>query len=116
MIKSGKDIVIIVLAALALGISLLLQPWAELGFSGNFPAWLAWAMDALGVSKFFHELGASQMAKDIQEYLASQGAQANFGDYAYCLFLFAALILAAIAIVLIGREDAEEKTLLPSKK
>jgi hypothetical protein len=114
--KMVKDISIIVLAVLCVVVSLLMQPWAELGFTGNFPAWLAWAAKPIGLEHFFTELGNAPFAKAIQEFLSKQGAQANFGDYAYSLFLFAALMVAAVAIVLIGREDAEEKTLLPVKK
>ena len=116
MIKSGKDILIILLAGLCLIVSLIMQPWAELGFKGDFPAWLSWLTGPLGLNHFFNELGSTQFAKDIQEFLTKQGAQTNFGDYAYSLFLFTALIVAAIAIILIGREEAEEKLLLPAKK
>lgn len=116
MIKGGKDILIIVLAAITLIISLVMQPWAELGLKGDFPAWLSWLAGPLKLDKFFNELGNTEFAKSIQQFLSQQGAQANFGDYAYSLFLFAALIVAAIAIILIGREEAEEKLLLPLKK
>ena len=116
MIRTGKDVLIIVLAATCLMVSLVLQPWAELGFKGDFPAWISWLTGWLGIDKFFNELGSCQFAKDIQEFLSQQGAQANFGEYAYCLFLFVALIVAAIAIILIGREESEEKLLLPVKK
>jgi|SRR6516225_9437610 hypothetical protein len=115
MIKSGKDVLIIVLAATCVIVSLILLPWAELGFKGDFPAWLSWLTGALGIDKCFNELGNCQFAKDIQEYLVQQGAK-NFGEYAYSLFLFIALVVAAIAIILIGREESEEKLLLPAKK
>jgi hypothetical protein len=38
------------------------------------------------------------------------------GRYAYILFVAIALVAAAVAIILIGREDAEEKLVLPVKK
>jgi hypothetical protein len=41
---------------------------------------------------------------------------ANFQYYIYALFLGLAMTAAAIAINVIGREDAEEKTVLPLKK
>jgi hypothetical protein len=111
-----KDIVIVVFALLCLTVSAVLQPWAELGFSGNFPAWLYGVAQQTGGVELFNELGNGTLAKNIQEYLTSQGAKTNLGDYAYALFMFVALIVAAVAIVLIGREDAEEKTVLPVKK
>jgi hypothetical protein len=116
VIKGPKDIVIILLALICIGVSIMMQPWAELGFSGNFPAWLSCIAQPTGVSELFTNLGKSNFAHDIQQYLSDQGAKANFGDYAYVLFMFVAMIVAAIAIVLIGVEDAEEKTVLPVKK
>jgi len=114
MIKSGKDLLIILLAVVCVGVSLVLLPWAELGFNGKFPAWLSWLPS--WVVEFFNELGKGTIASQIQEYLTNQGAQTNLGDYAYALFLFLALIAAAVAIILIGREESEEKLLLPVKK
>src|ERR1700686_2817255 len=111
-----KDILILLLAMSCVAVSLIMQPWAELGFTGNFPAWLAWITKPLGVSKFFSELGSGKLAHGIQNFLSSAGAQSHFGDYAYALVLVAALVTAALAIVLIGCEDAEEKTILPIKK
>ena len=116
-LKSIKDLTLLALALICLLVSLILQPWAELGFTGKFPPWLAWAMDPLHIAKIFTWLGETTIAKNIHAYLTAQGAVANnFGDYAYALFLFVALIAGAVAIVLIGREDAEEKTVLPVKK
>ncbi len=40
----------------------------------------------------------------------------NFQYYIYALFLGLAMTVAAIAINVIGREDSEEKTVLPLKK
>ena len=116
MIRGGKDVLIIALAATCLIVSLLLQPWAELGFKGDFPAWISWLTGWIGLDKLFNALGDTGLAKSIQEYLSQQGARTNLGDYAYSLFLFVALIVASIAIILIGREESEEKLLLPVKK
>jgi hypothetical protein len=115
MIQGGKDLLIIGLAGLCLLLSLFLLPWAELGFNGAFPPWLLGVMQWLGVVALFDWLGKEPFAIQIHEFLTKQGA-CNFGDYAYSLFLFAALVAAAVAIILIGREDSEEKLLLPAKK
>jgi hypothetical protein len=108
-----KIIVITILAAACLLVSLILMPWSELNFSGNFPNWLAWAMDPLGVASFFQSI---PMGDPLKEFLSAQGAKANFGDYAYVMFMGLAMVAAAIAIVIVGREEAEEKTVLPLKK
>lgn len=113
MTRDIKDLVIVVLALLCFGVSIVMLPWSELGFNGHFPPWLAWALDPIGIANAFNSIPGG---KTIQEFLIQKGARDNFGDYAYALFMFAALIMAAIAIVLIGREDAEEKTILPLKK
>jgi len=94
-------------------VSIVLLPWSELGFNGNFPDWLSWAMTPLGVASLFKDIPWGQ---SIESFLKAQGAKANFGDYAYSLFMCVAITVAAVAIVLVGKEDAEEKTVLPIKK
>ncbi len=113
MIKGPTDILVWIFAFLCFSVSIVLLPWSELGFNGHFPPWLAWAFDPIGLAAFFNSIPG---ATAIEDLLKQQGAKDNFGNYAYALFMFAALILGAIAIVLIGREDAEEKTILPLKK
>jgi hypothetical protein len=113
VIRDIKDLVIIILALLCFGISIVMLPWSELGFNGHFPPWLAWALDPIGIGMFFDHIPGG---KAIHDFLSQQGARDKFGDYAYALFMFAALIVAAVAIILIGREDVEEKTILPLKK
>jgi len=108
-----KFIVIFILAAACLAVSIVLMPWAELNFTGDFPTWLAWAMDPLGVASFFHSL---PWGTPLTDFLTAQGAKGNFGDYAYALFMALAMVASAIAIVIVGKEDAEEKTVLPVKK
>jgi hypothetical protein len=108
-----KFIVIPILAVAALLVSVILMPWSELNFTGDFPTWLAWAMGPLGVAAFFHSIPWGDQLKD---FLLAQGAKTHFGDYAYALFMGLAMVAAAIAIVIVGREEAEEKTVLPVKK
>jgi hypothetical protein len=48
--------------------------------------------------------------------LKKAGAESRFGDYAYSLVMGLAMVAAAIGIAAIGREEAEEKTVLPVKK
>ena len=62
------------------------------------------------------------MGADLTKYLEGKGVSVNpkstasLGDYGYILFMGVALTIAGIAIMIIGREDAEEKTVLPVKK
>lgn len=47
---------------------------------------------------------------------ATTGSNVNFPYYAYAVFLGLAMTAAAIAIQFVGREESEEKTILPVKK
>jgi hypothetical protein len=109
-----KDLLTIFLALVGLATSLLFMPWAELNFGWQFPPWLRVILVPIGVPKIFQEL--QPLADKIRNLLLQAGAENHFGDYAYMAFLALAMIAAAIAIHLIGREEAEEKTLLPQKK
>ncbi|HEY9786166.1 MAG TPA: hypothetical protein V6D17_12235 [Candidatus Obscuribacterales bacterium] len=111
---SPKGIVILLLAGVCVATSILML-WSELQYTGNFPDWIAWLMGPLGVSNLFNELKAS-LGDPLVKQLQAAGAQAQLGDYGYALFMFVALCAAAVAIMIIGKEDSEEKTILPLKK
>jgi hypothetical protein len=113
MIKGPKDILILILALGALGLSIVFLPWSELNFTGNFPDWISSVTSYFGVNKIFAALGAN---KDLMGLVKSSDAQHNLGDYAYSLFLFGVITASAIAIVLVGKEDNAEKTVLEVKK
>jgi hypothetical protein len=113
VIKGPKDILILILAAMTLIVSLIFLPWSELGFNGNFPNWLSGVMKHIGVADFFNSLAHHNKLMDM---IKSDHAPDNLGDYAYALFLFLAMTAAAIAIILIGKEDNSEKTVLQVKK
>ena len=90
------------------------MPWAELGFSTQFPPWLQGFVNSIGIPDIYEHF--KPLADSISNALKNAGAEANFGDYAYVAIMAIAMIAAAIAIVLIGKEEAEEKTMLPQKK
>lgn len=113
MIKGPKDILILILAAMCLVVSLVFLPWSELNFTGNFPDWLSGVMDHFGINHRFTELAANKTLMDV---VTAKDVQNHLGDYAYSLFLFIAMTAAAVAIVLIGKEDNSEKTVLQAKK
>ena len=112
------DIVLVVAAAVATVALTGLLPWAELGMNGSFdnwPLWLRWVNENIGLPLPNYDQVAS-VATGWSEYLKKAGAESRFGDYAYSLLMAMALVAAAIGITAIGREDAEEKTVLPVKK
>ncbi len=113
MIKGPKDILILLLAVICLTVSIVFMPWSELNFTGHFPDWLSGVMNYFGVNKFFADLAQHN---HLMDFLKSNNAQNNLGDYAYSLFLFLAVTASAVAIVLIGKEDNSEKTVLEAKK
>lgn len=95
-----------------------LMPWAELGMNGafdNWPLWLRWISEHTGIV-LPNYASAGNLATDWTGYLQKAGAEKNLGDYAYSLVMGVAMIGAAIGIAAIGREEAEEKTVLPVKK
>jgi hypothetical protein len=117
VIKGLKDILILILAAMTLIVSLIFLPWSELGFNGNFPGWLSSIMQHLGVAGFVEaKFNGLAQHPQLMEAIRSDHAPDNLNDYAYALFLFLAMTAAAIAIVLIGKEDNSEKTVLQAKK
>jgi len=128
-----KGIIICILALFTLGLSLVFQPWAELGFcldpkdittaSLLGPPLHALA-DAYSGLKGLGLKMQAQTVDQLTEEAHENGVKPDpewrnpvlSGDYAYVYFMSFALVAAAIAIILIGREDAEEKTVLPVKK
>ncbi len=123
-ILSPKGIILLAFAGAVVGISILMA-WSELGFAGNLPDWLADLTTRIGlhdaISGFFNSLTPG-MGNDLLTYLKGKGVTVNekstasLGDYGYILFMGLALTVAGIGIMIIGREDAEEKTVLPVKK
>jgi hypothetical protein len=95
-----------------------LMPWAELGMTGalnSWPLWLRWISEHTGIGLPDYAI-VSGLGADWTSYLQKNGADKNLGDYAYSLVIGLAMIAAAIGIAAVGREEAEEKTVLPVKK
>jgi hypothetical protein len=117
VIKGPKDILVLILGVTTLVVGFVFMPWSELGFNGNFPSWLNDLMQHLGIAKLvtanFNSLAQHQPLMDM---IRSDHASDNMGDYAYALFLFLAISAASLAIILIGREENTEKTVLEAKK
>ncbi|MCC7529628.1 MAG: hypothetical protein IT342_13975 [Candidatus Melainabacteria bacterium] len=123
-ILSPKGIILLAFAGAVVAVSVLMA-WSELGFAGTLPDWLTDLTTRLGlhgmIAGFFNSLTPG-LGNDLVEYLKGKGVSVNpkstasLGDYGYILFMGVALTLAGIGIMIIGREDAEEKTVLPVKK
>lgn len=84
-----------------------LMPAAELGYLNP-----AYGQDAAQQALAALE-PARQAVADLARHLQDDP---NFQYYIYALFLGLAMTAAAVAINLVGREEAEEKTVLPLKK
>jgi len=90
------------------------MPFAELGaLNPHAPS---------GVSAFLG-VSAEEIAQAVQpmrELVAGLAGDLqkdqNFQYYTYAFFLCLAMTAAAVAINVVGREDSEEKTVLPLKK
>lgn len=123
-ILSPKGIILLAFAGVVLAVSGLMA-WSELGFAGTLPDWLNDLLSRIGLSKLvsdqFNGLTPS-LGNDLLNFLKGKGVSVNpkstasLGDYGYILFMGVALIVAGIGIMVIGREDAEEKTVIPMKK
>jgi hypothetical protein len=123
-ILSPKGIILLAFAGAVVAVSVLMA-WSELGFAGKLPDWLADLTTRIGlhgaISGFFNSLTPG-LGGDLTKYLQDKGVSVNpkstasLGDYGYILFMGLALVVGGIGIMIIGREDAEEKTVLPVKK
>lgn len=111
----------IVMCLFALGclFASLLMPWAELHLPETAQQAKMMMPDFLRpLVEILKPLGI--LLRPVRDWAVSRLPEANnpveFSYYAYSFFLALALIAAAFAINAIGREDAEEKTILPVKK
>jgi hypothetical protein len=92
----STTLILVALFALLCLICTAFMPWAELGLPAAGP--FAGLREPM--------LNAFSHVKD----------QPGFEYYIYAVWLGLAMIVAAIAITIVGRLDAEEKTVLPVKK
>lgn len=123
-ILSPKGIILLAFAGAVVAVSVLMA-WSELGFSGTLPDWLTDLTSRIGlhglISESFNNLKPG-LGGDLTKFLEGKGVSVNpkstasLGDYGYILFMGIALVIAGIAIMIIGKEDAEEKTVIPVKK
>jgi len=90
------------------------MPLAELGLLNPLdkmpPEIKAWAESSGFIST------AQSLHQSILGLVAGIQSDPNFQYYVYALFLGLAMTAAAIGINVVGREESEEKTVLPVKK
>jgi hypothetical protein len=106
-------VLVLVFAAGCLGMTFMM-PWAEYGvFTPNVNVGSDWGRD---LAKNLHITDMLQPAMSfVNSNFAYLQGDVNAPFYIYGFFMAMALISAAIGIAVIGREDAEEKTVLPLK-
>jgi len=105
-------ILVLIFAAGCLGMTFMM-PWAELGlFTPSIPG----SDFGLQLAKSLH---ISELLSPAIAFVNSNFSylkdDVNAPYYVYGFFMAMALVSAAIGIAVIGRQDAEEKTVLPLK-
>ena len=112
--NKGLSIALVAVFALVSLSMTFFMPAAELGLinaADQIPQKARSAAESIGI------MSLCQSAYDVvAPVLKGAPKDPNFKYYAYSLFLGLAMVAAAIGINVIGREDSEEKTVLPIKK
>ncbi len=106
--------VVSVLALITILVSCLM-PFAEIGLNDSTQSYPGWLQSVAGLLVTFYK-PFMPIGNDLTKYLKTQGVMTNLGDYAYIVFLSIAMLIASLAIGIVGREDATEKTVIPEKK
>jgi hypothetical protein len=111
----ATDFLLIIVSAICLGCAAVLMPWSELDMGLAKPAQVtSWGQALLDLPPM-SELKNS--GEKIQDFLVKHGAEpdSNLGDYTYALVIFGILTVLGVVFIVVGREEAEEKTVLPVK-
>lgn len=106
-------VLVLVFAAGCLGMTFMM-PWAEYGlFTPSVDVGSDWGRELA------KSTGITSMLQPAMDFVNSNFSylkgDINAPFYIYGVFMAMALVSAAIGIAVIGREDAEEKTVLPLK-
>jgi hypothetical protein len=108
-----KSIFVIAVAGICLYVALVMMPWSELQFGFIAKQVPGWA-DPLVNSPVMKSL--TDLGHGVVDYLTKQGTTSQYGDYMYGFCIFIILTLIGLAYIVVGREEAEEKLILPIKK
>lgn len=124
MDNGGKLVVVGVVAAIVVAISLMLMPWAESGFGFDKKALPEWSQPIFDNPPFtslkpLGEWAQQSLSGHVDKADENAKGQINpiaAGNYTYAMVMGLAMILASLAIIFVGKDDAEEKLILPVKK
>jgi len=123
MIKQLATPLILVFALVCLGTTFFL-PWAERGTltpnskeSSDIRTWMP-SSPPESLAGLFTDVQntLTGVVATVGEESKDAQKSENFKFYCYAFFLSLAMVAAAIGINIIGREESEEKTILPLKK
>ncbi len=122
--NDAKLVLVAIIGVAVVTVSLMLMPWAESGFGFDkaaLPAWSQPIFDKPPFSNFlpFGDWAQRSLSEKVDDLDRSRKEYMNpllAGDYTYALVMGVAMILASIAIMFVGKEDAEEKLIIPVKK
>ncbi len=117
MNRSHFFILLVIVGVLALGTLLIsiLMPFAEIGLNDSVSSYPGWLQSVAGFLVAFYK-PFMPIGNDLAKIVTAKGVTTNIGDYAYVVFLSLALVIASLAIGIVGREDATEKTVIGDKK
>ncbi|MBS2003525.1 MAG: hypothetical protein U0103_07820 [Candidatus Obscuribacterales bacterium] len=124
MNNDAKLVVVALIGVAVVGVSLMLMPWAESGFGFDKPALPAWSQPIFDSPPF---TGLKPLGDWAQQRLSGKVDKDDesakgvinpiaAGNYTYAMAMGVAMILAAFAIMFVGKDDAEEKLIIPVKK
>jgi hypothetical protein len=123
--SSGAKLVLVgIVAIVVAALSLTLMPWAESGFGFDKAALPAWSQPIFENAPFtslkpLGDWAQNSLSGHVDKADESAKGQINpiaAGNYTYAMVMGLAMILAALAIIFVGKDDAEEKLILPVKK
>ncbi len=124
MANEAKLAVVAVVALVVVSLSLMLMPWAESGFGFDKTSLPLWSQPIFENEPFtslkpLGDWAQKSLSGHVDKEDENAKGQINpflAGDYTYAMVMGLAMILAALAIMFVGKEDAEEKLILPAKK
>ncbi len=124
MNNDAKLVVVAIIGAAVVGVSLLLMPWAESGFGFDKAALPEWSQPIFENAPFtslkpLGDWAQQRLSGKVDKDDESAKGEINpiaAGNYTYAVAMGVAMILASLAIMFVGKDDAEEKLIIPVKK
>ncbi|CAN5622747.1 hypothetical protein BH10CYA1_BH10CYA1_42570 [soil metagenome] len=122
--NDAKLVLVAIIGVAVVTVSLMLMPWAESGFGFDKAALPAWSQPIFENAPFtslkpLGDWAQASLSGHVDAADESAKGQINAiaaGNYTYAMAMGIAMILAALAIMFVGKDDAEEKLIIPVKK